>query len=180
VGGHCIPVDPFYLAWKAREYDFSTRFIELAGEINLRMPYFVVGKAERILGAGGKPLRGSRVLILGVTYKKDLPDLRESPATKVLQLLLEEGCEVQYYDPYVSSVEAKAQNQGAGGTRHRFHLDGIGELTESALNGVDLVIILTDHSCVDYATVVKHSRSVLDTRNALGDLNLIMGNVWSL
>lgn len=181
VGGHCIPVDPFYLAWKAREYDFSTRFIELAGEVNLSMPYFVVEKAERILGLQGKSLRGSRILALGVAYKADLPDLRESPALKVIQLLIKEGCEVQYYDPYVPSVEVQLQNQGVHEDEEFVRLDSICELTMQQVSDADLVVILTGHSCVDYELVVRSAGAVLDTRKAVichvGDT---VGNVWML
>lgn len=174
VGGHCIPVDPFYLAWKAREYDFSTRFIELAGEINLSMPYFVVQKAERILGLQGKSLRGSKVLVLGVTYKEDLPDMRESPALKVIQLLIKEGCEVEYYDPYVSSIEIQIQNQGTYEGKQSVRLDSIPDFTIEKVGSADLVAVLTGHSCVDYELVVRAARAVLDTRNVVKDV------VWSI
>lgn len=180
VGGHCIPVDPFYLAWKAREYDFSTRFIELAGEINLSMPYFVVQKAERILGLQGKSLRGSKVLVLGVTYKEDLPDMRESPALKVIQLLMKEGCKVEYYDPYVPSIEVQLQNQGIHEGRQSVRLDSIPDLTMEKVGSADLVAVLTGHSCVDYELVVRVSRAVLDTRNAASSAGHISGNIWRL
>ena len=180
VGGHCIPVDPFYLAWKAREYDFSTRFIELAGEINLSMPYFVVQKAERILGLQGKSLRGSRILALGVAYKADLPDLRESPALKVIQLLIKEGCEVGYYDPYVPSVEVHQQNQGMHEDKESVRLDSLCELTAQEVGDADLVIILTGHSCVDYELMVRSARAVLDTRNAIRNVENAVGEVQTL
>lgn len=180
VGGHCIPVDPFYLAWKAREYDFSTRFIELAGEVNLSMPYFVVQKAERILGLQGRSLRGSKILALGVAYKADLPDLRESPALKVIQLLIKEGCEVQYYDPYVPSVDVQLQNQAMHEGQGLIRLDSIGELTTQEVSNVDLVVILTGHSCVGYESVVGSETAVLDTRNATCRVKNAMGNVWMI
>jgi UDP-N-acetyl-D-glucosamine dehydrogenase len=180
VGGHCIPVDPFYLAWKAREYDFSTRFIELAGEVNLSMPYFVVQKAERILGLQGKSLRGSRILALGVAYKADLPDLRESPALKVIQLLIKEGCEVQYYDPYVPGLEVQLQNQGMHEGKESIGLDSIRDLTMQVVGNADLVIILTGHSGVDYELVVQSARAVLDTRNALYQVSTAMEKVARL
>jgi UDP-N-acetyl-D-glucosamine dehydrogenase len=180
VGGHCIPVDPFYLAWKAREYDFSTRFIELAGEINLSMPYFVVQKAERILGLQGKSLRGSKVLVLGVTYKEDLPDMRESPALKVIQLLMKEGCEVEYYDPYVPSIEVQLQNQGIHEGRQSARLDSIPDLNAAKVRSADLVAVLTGHSCVDYELVVRAARAVLDTRNVTPSVDGSMGNVRAL
>jgi UDP-N-acetyl-D-glucosamine dehydrogenase len=180
VGGHCIPVDPFYLAWKAREYDFSTRFIELAGEINLSMPYFVVQKAERILGLQGKSLRGSKVLVLGVTYKEDLPDMRESPALKVIQLLMKEGCEVEYYDPYVPSIEIQLQNQAAYEGKQSVRLDSIPDLDAEKVESADLVVVLTGHSCVDYGLVVRAARAVLDTRNATSSVDASMGRAWAL
>jgi UDP-N-acetyl-D-glucosamine dehydrogenase len=171
VGGHCIPVDPFYLAWKAREYDFSTRFIELAGEINLSMPYFVVQKAERILGLQGKSLRGSKVLVLGVTYKEDLPDMRESPALKVVQLLMKEGCEVEYYDPYVPSIDVPLHNQGVHEGKQSVRLDSVSGLSMEKVGSADLVAVLTGHSCVDYESVVQAARAVLDTRNVTPSLD---------
>lgn len=180
VGGHCIPVDPFYLAWKAREYDFSTRFIELAGEVNLSMPYFVVQKAERILGLQGKSLRGSKILALGVAYKADLPDLRESPAIKVIQLLIKEGCEVRYYDPYVPSVEVRVQNQGVHEDKGSIRLDSVSDLTPQEVSDADLVVVLTGHSCVDYELVVRSARAVLDTRKATFSVENIIDNVWML
>ena len=180
VGGHCIPVDPFYLAWKAREYDFSTRFIELAGEINLSMPYFVVQKAERILGLQGKSLRGSKVLVLGVTYKEDSLDLRESPALKVIQLLMKEGCEVEYYDPYVPSIEIQMQNQGTYEGKQSIRLDSISVLSADKVGSADLVAVLTGHSCVDYELVVRAARAVLDTRNAIRSATMTIDNLVRL
>jgi len=180
VGGHCIPVDPFYLAWKAREYDFSTRFIELAGEINLSMPYFVVQKAERILGLQGKSLRGSKILVLGVTYKEDLPDMRESPALKVIQLLMKEGCEVEYYDPYVPTIEVQLQNQGTYEGKQSTRLDSIPDLTAEMVGSADLVVVLTGHSCVDYGLVVRAARAVLDTRDATSGVEDAIGNIVTL
>lgn len=171
VGGHCIPVDPFYLAWKAREYDFSTRFIELAGEINLSMPYFVVQKAQRILGLYGKSLRGSKILALGVTYKADLPDLRESPALKVIQLLIKEGCQVKYYDPYVSSIEIQLQDQAGHQNNQSIRLESIHNLDSHEISNADLVLVLTGHCCVDYELVVRAASAVLDTRNATSAVN---------
>lgn len=180
VGGHCIPVDPFYLAWKAREYDFSTRFIELAGEINLSMPYFVVQKAERVLGLQGKSLRGSKVLVLGVTYKEDLPDMRESPALKVIQLLMKEGCEVEYYDPYVPSIEIQMQNQGTYEGKQSIRLDSISVLSADKVGSADLVAVLTGHSCVDYEAVVRAARAMFDTRNVTWGAGGNLSNVWML
>ncbi len=181
VGGHCIPVDPFYLAWKAREYDFSTRFIELAGEVNLSMPYFVVQKAERILGLQGKSLRGSRILVLGVTYKKDLPDLRESPALKVIQLLLEEGAEISYHDPFISEVSVVIGygNSHNGHDRRATKLTSQ-PFTEDALKSADIVLITTDHSCVDYEMVVDKASFALDCRYATRGIDGKRANVQRL
>jgi len=154
VGGHCIPLDPHYLEWKAREFNFNTRFIALAGEINRRMPEFVVGKAMRILSDHGLGLRSARVLVLGLAYKKDVDDARESPGAEVLDLLAARGARVDYHDPHVPRYNHR-----------RFDLRSIA-LTADALDLADLVVILTDHSDVDYAFVLRHARLVLDTRNA--------------
>ena len=155
LGGHCIPLDPFYLSWKAREYDFQTRFIELAGEINNAMPYHVVRAVGAALNLHKKALNGSSVLVLGVAYKKDIDDLRESPALTIIELLEKEGAEVDYHDPYFPRV---------GHGRHynlnmeRVSLDRLGEY--------DCVLIVTDHSDYDYARIVREARLVVDTRNA--------------
>ncbi len=176
VGGHCIPIDPFYLTWKAREYDFSTRFIELAGEINSRMPYFVVEKAARILGYQGKALRNAKVLVLGVTYKKDLPDERESPAVKVIQLLLREGAEVSYHDPFIADLRVPAawpKGEGSVDLKSK-------SLTEETLTDADLVIIVTDHTTVDYRQVAAEARLILDTRNVIRNRGALPGKMWKL
>lgn len=175
VGGHCIPVDPFYLTWKAREYDFATRFIELAGEVNLYMPYFVVEKAERMLGRQYKSLCGANVLVLGVTYKKDIPDTRESPALKVMQLLIKEGANVSYHDPYVPTVTVQSGRNGHG----EVELDSV-PLDEGILKAADIVLITTNHTVVDYEKVVKTARAVLDTRNTIHGLDRTAQNVWKL
>jgi len=180
VGGHCIPVDPFYLAWKAREYDFSTRFIELAGETNLSMPYFVVEKAERILGLQGKSLRGSKILVIGVTYKEDLPDMRESPALKVIQLLMHEGCEVEYYDPFVPSIQVRPQNRGAHERDKSVELHSIPHLSADRVRNTDLAMILTGHSCVNYDSLVQSAAAVLDTRNVVHNSTDAASHIWTL
>ena len=154
VGGHCIPIDPHYLEWKAKEYNFHTRFIALAGEINRKMPEFVLEKAQRSLNKAGLAFSKAKVLMLGITYKKDLADFRESPSMDVLKLLLKEGASVQFHDPYVSEFDD-----------HGFKMKGI-ELTEKALKEADLVLIATDHTNVDYNWVVKTATRTLDTRNA--------------
>lgn len=159
VGGHCIPLDPHYLEWKAREYNFTTRFVALAGEINRRMPEFVRDKAVRLLGRLGTGSSKARILALGVSYKRDLDDYRESPALDVIDLLEAEGAVVDHHDPFVPSFEHQGTlRQGV-------------ELTAENLAGYDLVIILTDHSGVDYDFVARHAQHVLDTRNATRDLD---------
>lgn len=155
VGGHCIPLDPHYLEWKAREYNFNTRFIALAGEINRRMPEFVVEKALRLLSDRGKGLRGSRILALGVAYKKDIDDPRESPAAEVIQLLHKRGAEVTYHDPFVPRF-----------TEHGLDLASV-PLTPEVLRASDLTLVLTDHTDVDYALVLREAVQILDTRNVL-------------
>lgn len=155
LGGHCIPLDPFYLSWKAKEYGFSTRFIELAGEINDNMPRHVVTRAMEYLNELGKPLKRSRVLLLGLAYKRDVDDLRESPALRVAELLIKGGADVAFHDPYVPRAEL-------GGRV----VQSI-PLTRETLERQDLVIITTDHSNVDYGLVVEHAPAIYDTRNAL-------------
>ena len=158
LGGHCIPIDPFYLTWKAREYDFSTRFIELAGEINSNMPYFVVRRAAEVLNQYGKPLKGAQVLVLGVAYKKDVDDDRESPAFKIIQLLKQEGAVVAYNDPHIPRC---------AGMRHYPDIDLLSTpLTDQTLKEADLVLLITDHSAYDYPWIASKARVIVDTRNA--------------
>ncbi len=177
VGGHCIPIDPYYLAWKAREYDFSTRFIELAGEVNLRMPYYVVGKVERILGILGKPLRGSKILVIGATYKKDLPDDRESPAIKIMELLLNEGAKVNYHDPFIGKLQLRASEpDGKHGLRE---LESV-SLSHVTIREADIIVIVTDHSAVNYQDVVAHANQILDARNATANVVGKGTKVWML
>jgi UDP-N-acetyl-D-glucosamine dehydrogenase len=163
LGGHCIPIDPFYLTWKAREYDFSTRFIELAGEINTYMPYFVVERAIQGLNEKcGKPITSAKVLVVGVAYKKDVDDMRESPSLKLIELLMQRGAEVDYHDPHIAVLPRTR--------RHQFDLRSVA-LTASNLAAYDLVIIATDHSCLDYENIMNHSRLVVDTRHAVASGN---------
>jgi UDP-N-acetyl-D-glucosamine dehydrogenase len=158
LGGHCIPIDPFYLTWKAREYDFSTRFIELAGEINTSMPHFVVQRVTKALSEHHLALNGARILVLGIAYKKDVDDPRESPAVKIMDLLKQEGAEVSYNDPYIPRC---------AGMRHYPHFDLISTpLDERALIETDLVLLVTDHSAYDYAWIASQARLIVDTRNA--------------
>ena len=153
VGGHCIPIDPFYLTWKAREYDFNTRFIELAGEINLQMPHYVRELVIRALNRQGKALNGAKVLLLGVAYKKDVSDMRESPAVKIVELLDKSQVEVVYHDPHVPVFE-----------EGHLTLHSV-ELTPEVLAEADCVVIVTDHSSFDYEFIVEHAQMVVDTRN---------------
>ena len=153
VGGHCIPLDPYYLAWKSKEYDVHTRFIELAGEINENMPYFVTTKLQRVLNKMGKCLKGSKIVILGVTYKADIEDPRESPATKVMELLQNEGAVLQYVDPYTPSLMI-------GDQQYKSHA-----VTQELLDQSACALILTAHSAFDYQMIVNHAPVVFDTRN---------------
>ncbi len=158
LGGHCIPVDPFYLSWKAREYDFSTRFIELAGEVNTAMPYHVVDAIATALNDRKKPLKGSKLLILGVAYKKDVDDLRESPTLKIMDLLNGRGAEFDYNDPYFPQLHKM---------RHYNYEDMKSvPITPQTLGSYDGVIIATDHTSYDYAAIVDGAKLVVDTRNA--------------
>ena len=155
LGGHCIPIDPFYLSWKAREFDFHTKFIELAGEVNENMPYYVVTRLMEALNTPRKSLHGATVLLLGVAYKKDIDDMRESPAIRIAELIKGKGGEVVYHDTWVPEFIIGGQPV--------VHVD----LTEATLSGVDAVVLVTDHSNVDYGAVVRLAPVILDTRNAL-------------
>ena len=155
LGGHCIPVDPFYLSWKAKEWDFRTRFIELAGEINTNMPYHVLASVSGALNQCKKSVNGSRVLVLGVAYKKDIDDLRESPSLTIIELLQKEGAQVSYHDPYFPFI----------GKGRKYDL----QMTRAELKDLgqyDCVLIVTDHSDYDYRRIVQESQLVVDTRNA--------------
>jgi len=155
LGGHCIPIDPFYLSWKAKEFDFRTRFIELAGEINIGMPYFVVDNIVEAMSQQGKALRGSRILILGMAYKRDIDDLRESPSLTIIELLQKRGAQVAYNDPFFPTV----------GQGRKYALN----MTSTPLDRIpefDCVVIVTDHSQYDYPGIVAKARLVVDTRNA--------------
>jgi len=156
LGGHCIPIDPHYLAWKMRGLNYKTRFIDLAGELNTEMPAFWVRKVADALNETGKAVRGSKVLVLGVAYKKDIEDLRESPALDIIRLLEGQGAQVAYHDPYVPKFEEDG---------HRFAST---PLTAETLAGADCVIVVTDHSNLDYDLVRRHGRVIVDSRNALG------------
>lgn len=156
LGGHCIPIDPFYLSWKARQYETPTRFIELAGEVNADMPRYVIERLAHALNVRRKALKGARILLLGVAYKENVDDIRESPALRLAELLAEAGARVSYHDPFIPRARS---------ARHRFSMDSI-PLTGKALGAADAVVIVTAHSGIDYAWVTRHARLVVDTRNA--------------
>ncbi|MGB2988089.1 MAG: nucleotide sugar dehydrogenase, partial [Phycisphaerae bacterium] len=157
LGGHCIPIDPFYLTWKARQYDMSTRFIELAGEINTSMPEYVITRLAEALNTRKKAVNGSKVLVLGLAYKKDIDDLRESPSIELIEMLKARGARVDYNDPYVPRTPKQRE--------HNLRMTSA-KLTEKMLKSYDCVLIATDHSCYDYTWIVKHAKLVVDTRNA--------------
>jgi UDP-N-acetyl-D-glucosamine dehydrogenase len=161
MGGHCIPIDPYYLSWKAREYDFTTRFIFLAGEINVHVPYYVVAKIQDALNARKKSIRGARILILGVAYKKDVDDTRESPALAIMDLLRKKGARLLYHDPFIPSLPVFR--------RYHFNLKS-SPLTEGLLRKIDAAAVVTDHSQIDYAWVAKHAPLMIDTRNVTGKI----------
>ena len=157
LGGHCIPIDPFYLTWKAREFEISTKFIELAGEINTFMPYYVVEKAGEVLNKYKKSLNGSKVLILGASYKKDIDDMRESPSLKLIEILREKGAKVDYNDPYVPKLPKTR--------KYQYDMESV-ELSKKNLAKYDLVLLSTDHTEYNYKFISANSKIVLDTRNA--------------
>ena len=164
LGGHCIPIDPFYLTWKAREYDFTTEFIELAGKVNQSMPYYCRSLISQALNHGaGKSLAGSKVLVLGVSYKPDIGDMRESPALKIIELMLTAGADVSYHDPFVPELPA----------------EGLSSVPLEP-GAYDCVVIVTDHSTVDYDRLVEEAQLVVDFRNATGRAGTTNGKVWKL
>jgi UDP-N-acetyl-D-glucosamine dehydrogenase len=158
VGGHCIPLDPFYLTWKAREYNYHTRLIELSGEINEYMPQYVVERVYKILNRFKKPLNGSKIMILGVAYKQDIGDYRESPALKVIEQFEKEGALVQYCDPYVPFFSDRGKEYVSK------------ELTKEILNDIDLVVITTKHDCYNYEFIQTNALFIFDTKNAMKNL----------
>ena len=169
LGGHCIPIDPFYLTWVARRVGLNTRFIELAGEVNTNMPHFVLEKIADALNEQAKPIRGSKVTLLGMAYKKDIDDCRESPGFELMDLLLRKGAAVRYNDPHIPRLPP---------TRNHPHLRMTSEaLTESFLAGQDCVVIVTDHSSYDWPWIVSHSRIVVDTRNATRGVEAPRGRI---
>ena len=161
LGGHCIPVDPHYLSWKMRTLNYKTRFIDLASEINSEMPFFVVDKVREVLNRNRQPLNGSGILLLGIAYKKDINDVRESPALDVMQLLRQDGADVRYHDPYVSKLSWEGVE---------FYSE---QLTDELLSWADCVVILTDHSDFDYTRIVDQAKALIDTRHAASGAGVV-------
>jgi len=167
LGGHCIPIDPYYLTWKAREYEMHTQFIELAGDVNTYMPYYVVEKGSEALNRVKKSLNGSKVLILGVAYKKDIDDMRESPSLRLIELFRGKGCEVSYNDPYVPRLPKTR--------KYQFDMESV-ELTGEKLAEFDLVVLSTDHSDYDYKMIAENAQLVVDSRNAFAKKGIVDNN----
>jgi UDP-N-acetyl-D-glucosamine dehydrogenase len=160
LGGHCIPIDPFYLTWKARQYGLHTRFIELAGEINSDMPHWVIGKLADALNERGRSVKGARVLVLGIAYKKDVEDMRESPSVELMEILRAKGAQVSYSDPHVPIFPAMRE--------HNFDLESV-ELTPATIAAADVVLVATSHSAFDYLLIRQHARLIVDTRGVYLD-----------
>ncbi len=160
LGGHCIPIDPFYLTWKAREHHLNTRFIELAGEVNTNMPEFVVDQVADALNSARKPLNGSKILLMGVAYKKNVDDMRESPALRIMDLLEEKGAELAYHDPYIPQLERKGHSPL-----------GSVLLDDQAIAAHDAVVIVTDHDNLDYQNICQRAQLVIDTRNVTASID---------
>ncbi|NOX19416.1 MAG: nucleotide sugar dehydrogenase [Chlorobi bacterium] len=168
LGGHCIPIDPFYLTWKAREFEVNTKFIELAGEINTFQPYYVVQRAMEALNDEGKALKGARVLVLGAAYKKNVDDMRESPSLKLFEILRDKGAVVDYNDPYIPKLPPTR--------KYNYDMTSI-ELTEESLSSYDLILLSTNHDDYDYQFIYEHSKLIIDTRNAFQKSGLDNGKV---
>jgi UDP-N-acetyl-D-glucosamine dehydrogenase len=171
LGGHCIPIDPFYLTWKAREYDQATRFIELAGEVNTAMPRHVIECVAAALNASCKSVNGSRVLVVGLAYKPNVDDDRESPSYKLMELLAERGADVAYHDPYVPVIKPSREHAHWAGTKSVVW-------DEPTICSFDLALISTAHACIDYAQLGRWARCIVDTRNAMKDVEAISGRIW--
>jgi UDP-N-acetyl-D-glucosamine dehydrogenase len=170
-GGHCIPIDPFYLTWKAREYGQHTRFIELAGEINTKMPQHVVHRVADVLNAQQKPISGSKILILGLAYKPNVDDDRESPSYILMDLLSDRGAQLEYYDPYVPVIKPTREHSHWAGKKSV-------EWDRAWIEYFDLVLIATNHSCVNYRELGDWAQCIVDTRNAMGGVPVAPGKVW--
>jgi UDP-N-acetyl-D-glucosamine dehydrogenase len=171
LGGHCIPIDPFYLTWKAREFEQHTRFIELAGEINTSMPHYVVGRVMEALNQSRKSLNGSRVLVLGLAYKSDVDDDRESPSYVLMDLLKKRGAQVSYYDPHIPVIRPSREYGHWAGTKSV-------DWKPETLQGFDLVLISTRHEAIDYEELAKYADCIVDTRNAMAGIKTRTDQVW--
>jgi UDP-N-acetyl-D-glucosamine dehydrogenase len=172
LGGHCIPIDPFYLTWKAREFDITTRFIELAGQINSRMPYIVVNKlVEALDQTSGKGMTKARILILGIAYKKNIDDMRESPSLKLIELMEKRGAHVEFHDPHIPVIPPTREHAELTGRRSV-------SIDPESLASFDAVLLSTDHDDVDYQSVVTHSKVVVDTRNACARAGVVGDNIF--
>ena len=169
LGGHCIPIDPFYLTWKAREYEINTKFIELAGEVNIYQPYYVIERTMEFMNNVKKTLNGSKVLILGASYKKNIDDMRESPSLKLIEILREKGADVDYNDPYVPKLPATR--------KYKFDMTSV-ELTEKNLNKYDVVLLSTDHDDYDAKFISDHSKLIVDTRNFFARNGVIASHIY--
>ena len=161
LGGHCIPADPHYLSWKMRSLNYKTRFIDLAFEVNSEMPFFVVDKVRQVLNRNGRPLNGSGILLLGIAYKRDVDDIRESPALDVMQLLQQDSADIRYHDPYVSKLKWEGIE---------LHSE---QLTDALFRWADCVVILTDHSCFDYARILDQAKALVDARHAVSGAGVV-------
>ena len=168
LGGHCIPIDPFYLTWKAKEYGHHTRFIELAVEVNNSMPRYVVTKTMEAMNATGRPLKGAKVLVLGISYKPDIDDIRETPATEVIHLLGEHGASVQYHDPHVPQFPSMR--------KWKFKMSSV-PLTAENVRSFDVVLVITNHKAIDYELIAKEAKIIVDSRNAMAKCKKIAGTL---
>jgi UDP-N-acetyl-D-glucosamine dehydrogenase len=168
LGGHCIPIDPFYLTWKAREFEINTKFIELAGEINTYQPFYVVERSMEALNNHKKALNGAKVLILGASYKKDIDDMRESPSLKLIELYREKGAEVDYNDPYIPKLPKTR--------KYNYDISSV-DLTKENLKKYDLVVLSTDHTDYNYKLIADNSKLIIDTRNAFGKRGFVQSNI---
>ena len=166
LGGHCIPVDPHYLSWKLKTLNYNARFIELASEVNTSMPYYVMDKITDALNERSQSVRGARVVVLGVAYKRDVDDVRESPALDVIGLLAEKGADVVYHDPHVSKIRLEPLVNGVNGNNSKTTMHGV-PYTEDLLNDADCVVILTNHTAFDYQHIIDNCDVVIDTRHAI-------------
>jgi UDP-N-acetyl-D-glucosamine dehydrogenase len=171
LGGHCIPIDPFYLTWKAREYGKNTRFIELAGEVNTAMPEYVVNRLTEALNEAGKPLKNSRILLLGLAYKANVDDMRESPTFILMDILAKRGVKVAYHDPFLPVIRP---------TREHAHWTGAESISwdKKTVSSFDAVVISTAHKDVNYQELADWSNCIIDTRNAMAGLRIRPGTVW--